>query len=164
MSIIFLREKDFKEVIKGVDFINSLKIKKIYPKKIKINVVEDLPIGIYLNDSGKEQLLLENNKVIKDHNYKFENLPKVYGEGALEKFSDFYSSLQKTGLNLNLVKQFNYYDINRWDLLLEDEKLIKLPSKNHEESVLKFLTIYEKNNFKKFKVFDFRIKNELIVR
>ncbi len=163
-NIIFLREKDFKEVIKGVDFINSLKIKKIYPKKIKINVVEDLPIGIYLNDSGKEQLLLENNKVIKDHNYKFENLPKVYGEGALEKFSDFYSSLQKTGLNLNLVKQFNYYDINRWDLLLEDEKLIKLPSKNHEESVLKFLTIYEKNNFKKFKVFDFRIKNELIVR
>ena len=99
-NIIFLREKDFKEVIKGVDFINSLKIKKIYPKKIKINVVEDLPIGIYLNDSGKEQLLLENNKVIKDHNYKFENLPKVYGEGALEKFSDFYSSLQKTGLNL----------------------------------------------------------------
>tara|TARA_Y100000590_G_scaffold372170_1_gene435061 strand:+ start:4576 stop:5244 length:669 start_codon:yes stop_codon:yes gene_type:complete len=163
-NIIFLREKDFKEVIKGVDFINSLKIKKIYPKKIKINVVEDLPIGIYLNDNGKEQLLLENNKVIKDHNYKFENLPKVYGEGALEKFSDFYSSLQKTDLNLNLVKQFNYYDINRWDLLLKDEKLIKLPSKNYEESVLKFLTIYEKNNFKKFKVFDFRIKNELIVR
>ena len=65
-NIILLSEKNFNEVIKDMNFINYLKIKKIYPKKIKINVVEDLPIGIYLNDNGKEQLLLENNKVIKD--------------------------------------------------------------------------------------------------
>ena len=139
-------------------------VKKIYPKKIKVTVIEDLPIGTYLNDSGERHLLLENNKIIKDYNYESGNLPQVYGEGALEKFSDFYSSFQKTGLDLKLVKQFNYYDINRWDLLLKDEKLIKLPPENYKESIVKFLEIYEKSAFKKFKVFDFRIKNELIVR
>ena len=82
----------------------------------------------------------------------------------MEKFSDFYSSIQKTGLNLKLVKKFNYYGINRWDPLLVNEKLIKLPPENYEESVVKFLEIYEKSSFEKFKVFDFRIKNELIVR
>tara|TARA_B100000686_G_C16694997_1_gene919949 strand:+ start:112 stop:780 length:669 start_codon:yes stop_codon:yes gene_type:complete len=163
-NIIFLSEKDFKEVVKDMDFINSLEVQKIYPKKIKVTVIEDLPIGVYPDDNGEEHLLLENNKSIKNHNYEFENLPKVYGEGALEKFSDFYSSLQKIGLNLKLVKQFNYYHVNRWDLLLEDEKLIKLPPENYEESVIKFLEIYENTDFEKFKVFDFRIKNELIMR
>ena len=163
-NIIFLSEKDFKEAIKDMNFINSLEIKKIYPKKIKVTVIEDLPIGIYLNDNGEKYLLLENNKIIKNHNYEFENLPEVYGEGALEKFSNFYSNLQKTSLNLNLVKRFNYHDINRWDILLKDEKLIKLPADNYENSILKFLEIYEKNSFKKFRIFDFRIKNELIVR
>ena len=163
-NIIFLSEKDFKEAIKDMNFINSLEIKKIYPKKIKVTVIEDLPIGIYLNDNGEKYLLLENNKIIKNHNYEFENLPEVYGEGALEKFSNFYSNLQKTSLNLNLVKRFNYHDINRWDILLKDEKLIKLPADNYENSILKFLEIYEKNSFKKFRIFDFRIKNELIVK
>ena len=163
-NIIFLSEKDFNEVIKDMNFINYLKIKKIYPKKIKVTVIEDLPIGVYLNDSGERYLLLENNKIIKDYNYESGNLPQVYGEGALKKFSDFYSSFQKTGLDLKLVKQFNYYDINRWDLLLKDEKLIKLPPENYKKSIVKFLEIYEKNAFKKFKVFDFRIKNQLIMR
>ena len=163
-NIILLSEKNFNEVIKDMNFINYLKIKKIYPKKIKVTVIEDLPIGTYLNDSGERHLLLENNKIIKDYNYESGNLPQVYGEGALEKFSDFYSSFQKTGLDLKLVKQFNYYDINRWDLLLKDEKLIKLPPENYKESIVKFLEIYEKSAFKKFKVFDFRIKNELIMR
>ena len=163
-NIIFLSEKDFKEAIKDMNFINSLEIKKIYPKKIKVTVIEDLPIGIYSNDNGEKYLLLENNKIIKNHNYEFENLPEVYGEGALEKFSNFYSNLQKTSLNLNLVKRFNYHDINRWDILLKDEKLIKLPADNYENSILKFLEIYEKNSFKKFRIFDFRIKNELIVK
>ena len=163
-NIILLSEKNFNEVIKDMNFINYLKIKKIYPKKIKVTVIEDLPIGTYLNDSGERHLLLENNKIIKDYNYESGNLPQVYGEGALEKFSDFYSSFQKTGLDLKLVKQFNYYDINRWDLLLKDEKLIKLPPENYKESIVKFLEIYEKSAFKKFKVFDFRIKNQLIMR
>ena len=68
-NIILLSEKNFNEVIKDMNFINYLKIKKIYPKKIKVTVNEDLPIGTYLNDSGERHLLLENNKIIIKHKY-----------------------------------------------------------------------------------------------
>lgn len=163
-NIIFLGQKDLKEVARNIDFINSLEVKKLYPNKLKIKVIEDLPIGIYLNDNGQKHLILENNKIIKNHNYEFKDLPNVYGEGALEKFYNFYLSLKKTGLNSKIIKQINYYDINRWDILLTNGKLIKLPTENYEKSVLKFLEIHEKVSFKKFKIFDFRIKNELIMK
>ena len=133
------------------NFINNF-----FYARYKILIINTLLLFFLCSNSFSEDT--------KNHNYEFENLPKVYGEGALEKFSDFYSSLQKIGLNLKLVKQFNYYHVNRWDLLLEDEKLIKLPPENYEESVIKFLEIYENTDFEKFKVFDFRIKNELIMR
>ena len=30
---------------------------------------------------------------------------------------------------MKLIKQFNYFNINRWDIILNDGKVIKLPSK-----------------------------------
>ena len=163
-NLIFLKTQDFSEALKKIDFVNSIKIKKMYPNKIIITVLEDAPIGIYFDDSEKKYILLENNKIIKNSSNEFDSLPEVKGKGALENYSNFYSNLQKTKLDLNLVKKFNYHYVNRWDILLVNEKLIKLPPENYEESVAKFLEIYEKSSFEKFKVFDFRVKNELILR
>ena len=48
-NIIFLNNNYLKTAVKKIDFVNSLKIKKVYPDKIVISVVEDNPIGIYIN-------------------------------------------------------------------------------------------------------------------
>ena len=74
---------------------NSIKIKKLYPNKIIITVLEDAPIVIYFEDSGKKHILLENNKIIKNSNYEFDNLPEVQGKGALQNYSNFYSKLKR---------------------------------------------------------------------
>ena len=52
-NLFFLKQSDFEDSIVNLDFVKSLKIKKIYPQKIKIIVVEDSPIGIYFNDIGE---------------------------------------------------------------------------------------------------------------
>ncbi len=163
-NIIFINKRDFQEVTNKINFINSVNVKKIYPDKIIVTIIEDMPIGVYLNDNGSKDLLLENNKIIKNYIYTEDILPTISGEGAQNKFYKFYLTLKKTSLNLKSIKKFYYYDINRWDILLKDEKLIKLPVRNYEESILKFLQIYEESSFKKFKIFDFRIRDELIVR
>ena len=164
-NIIFLNSKDFETIIKEIEFVNSLKIQKLYPDRVIVTVIENSPIAIYISDKNNDEyLLLENNKIKKIYNSNFQYLPKVYGPGAIEKFSDFYSNLKETNFDLNLVKQFDFHSINRWDILLIDGKLIKLPPENYQESVLKFIEIYKKSNFKKFQIYDFRIKNELILR
>ena len=65
---------------------------------------------------------------------------------------------------MELIKQFSYFNINRWDIILKDDKVIKLPSKNYEKSIVKFLSIYEKGNFNDYKIFDFRVDNQLILK
>ena len=62
------------------------------------------------------------------------------------------------------MKNFSYFEVGRWDILLKNDKLIRLPPDNYVKSIIKFLEIHEKNAFQEFKLFDFRIKNELIVK
>tara|TARA_B100000575_G_C22976416_1_gene563479 strand:- start:410 stop:553 length:144 start_codon:yes stop_codon:yes gene_type:complete len=45
-----------------------------------------------------------------------------------------------------------------------NNKTIKLPIKNYEKSLKNFLRINEMDDFTKFKVFDYRINEQLILK
>ena len=163
-SIIFISRSQFKEISRGLKFIKELQVKKIYPDKIKLNVIEYKPMGVFVG-KNKKLLLLEGGGIIENYeNNKFNHLPLVIGNGAQKKLHLFHQSLENVNFESNLVKQFNYFDINRWDILLKDGKILKLPNNNYQNSLEKFLSIYKKEGFSTFKVFDFRISGELILK
>jgi cell division protein FtsQ len=163
-NIILISTKKLKETIKDFDFIREIKIKKIYPEKIKVEINELKPLAIFTNDNQR-YLLLEAGKIIE---YKevsdSDSLTLVYGKGAEKNFYILHASLEELGFNKELIKKFDYFDINRWDIVLKDDKIIKLPVDGYEESLKRFLSIYKKENFSNFQVFDFRIKGQLILK
>ena len=150
--------------INNLQFIKELKIKKIYPDTVRLEIIEYKPIGI-LNKKNTKILLTSGGEIIRNYNSsKFKNLPLVYGDKAEKYFSNFYNSLENINFQINLISQFNHFDINRWDIVLKNGKIVKLPIKNYENSLNKFLSLYEDNSFKKYKIFDFRIKGQLILK
>ena len=46
----------------------------------------------------------------------------------------------------------------------QKQKIIKLPSKNYIKSLQNYLVIQDKDSFKKFIVFDYRIEDQLILK
>ena len=44
------------------------------------------------------------------------------------------------------------------------ESIIKLPVKDYKESLKNFLSIKNQDKFKKYKIFDYRIKDQLILK
>ena len=126
-NIILISTKKLKETIKDFDFIREIKIKKIYPEKIKVEINELKPLAIFMNDN-QMYLLLEAGKIIE---YKEvsdrDSLTLVYGKGAEKNFYTLHASLEELGFNKELIKKFDYFDINRWDIVLKDDKIIKLP-------------------------------------
>ena len=62
------------------------------------------------------------------------------------------------------VKKFIYYESDRWDLQTINKKTVKLPSKNYLESIKNYLNLKNDKNFENYKVFDYRIKNQLILK
>lgn len=166
ISIFLIDRKGFKEAIKDFEFVKALKVKKVYPDTIKIVVTESFPIGVFIDKDKKKYVLTDSGEIIKNNDVieKFNNLPPVYGKDAEKNFYIFYRNLKSTDFRMELIEQFNYFGINRWDIILKNDKIIKLPKENYENSISRFLSIYKKENFKNFKVFDFRIKGQLILK
>ena len=45
-----------------------------------------------------------------------------------------------------------------------DNKIVRLPSKNYVKSLQNFLEIKKDSSFDKYKIFDYRLKNQLILK
>ena len=63
-----------------------------------------------------------------------------------------------------LKNKFYLYESNRWDIETHNNQLVKLPIKNYMKSLENFIDLSEKNNFAKYKVFDYRIRDQLILK
>ena len=161
-NIFSINEKEIKENIKKNNFIESFEIKKIYPSSIKIKIFEKKPIAI-LYDKKEKFFYMDKGDVIKYLKIEeFENLPTVFGNK--DNFNYFYNQLVKINFPIDQIKSFYFFETNRWDLLTVNNKTIKLPIKNYGKSLKSFLRINEKDEFTKFKVFDYRINGQLILK
>ena len=84
--------------------------------------------------------------------------------GNKEEFKIFYLNLKKIKFPVESVKSYTLYETNRWDIETKNRRIIKLPAKNYNESVENFIKFQNEKQFKQFKVFDFRIPNQLILK
>ena len=71
--------------------------------------------------------------------------------------------MKETNFPLSAIKTFYLFETKRWDLITKNGITVKLPIDNYKNSLKNFLTINKKPNFKKYEVFDYRIKDQLIL-
>ena len=161
-NLIFLKNKEIEKALMQNSFVESFKIKKIYPNTLKIEIFEKKPIAILLNNKNKFYLS-EKIDLIEFINLKnYKNLPYVLGNK--DDFKIFYDDLNKINFPTDKIKKYTLYDTNRWDIETTDKKIIKLPNKDYIESLRSYLNLKNKSEFKKYDVFDYRIYNQLILR
>ena len=161
-NLIILRNKEIENLLTQNSLIDSFNIKKKYPNVLKIKIFEKKPIAILQNKKKKfylsEKIDLIEFKDLPD----YQNLPYVFGNK--DEFEIFYNNLIKINFPFNQIKKYTLYETNRWDLLTKNNNMIKLPSKNYMESLKNYLNLQNKNDFKKYKIFDYRINNQLILK
>lgn len=161
-NLLFLNNNEIEKALTQNDFIKGFKLKKKYPSTLKIIIFEAKPIAV-LQSKKNKFYLTENIDTIKYKNLKnFQDLPYVFGNK--EEFKIFYNNLKKINFPFKLIKKYSLYESNRWDLETIDKKIIKLPSKNYKKSLVNYLNLIKKNDFIKYKVFDYRLNNQLILK
>ena len=90
------------------------------------------------------------------------NLPYVLGNK--DDFKIFYDNLRKIKFPFNSVKKYILYENNRWDLETLNNKTIKLSPQNYKDNLEHYLNLINKKEFKKYNLYDYRIKNQLILK
>ena len=160
-NLFFLNIKDIEENLKTETFIESFSIKKIYPRTLKLIIVEKIPIAV-LQNKKKKFYISDKGDLIDFINIEiYKDLPTVFGNG--ENFYSLYQDLQNIKFPLKMIKSFYFFESGRWDLILYDDKVIKLPINNYLLSLKNFMFSRDNSNFNNYKIFDYRIKDQLIL-
>ena len=161
-NLLFLKNKEIEEILVQFTSIESFYLDKKYPNTLKITIIEKKPIAILINNKKKFYISERLDQFeFNDKNFN-QNLPIIFGNK--DDFKIFYKNLIKIDFPVNLIIKYMLYESNRWDLETIDNKTIKLSSKNYVKNLKNYLNIKKKNNFKKFKVFDYRINDQLILK
>ena len=161
LSLFSINEKKMLDILKKYEIIKSIEIKKVFPNTIKIKLVEKEIIATLINKKKKFYLTLNGEKIRFFKNENLDNLPKIFGEQ--KNFTQIYNSLKKLNFPINEIKSFYYFDIGRWDIILKNSNIIKLPVKDFNESLINYNELKNDQNFTKYKIFDYRIKDQLIL-
>jgi len=161
-SLFFLNEKKILTTIKKYDFISNIQLKKKYPNTLKIMITEKTPVATQIINKKKFYITRDNEKINFIELKIYEDLPSIFGK--YKNFDIFYNDVKKNSFKINEIKAFYYFDIGRWDIVLKNEKIIKFPEKNYLDILPKINLMLDDNNFSKYKIFDFRIKDQLILQ
>ena len=85
--------------------------------------------------------------------------------GDKDNFKIFYNNLRVSNFPMKEIKTFYLFEsVNRWDLELINNKMLRLPINNYNQSLKNFIEIKDQLNFEKYKTFDYRIKDQLILK
>jgi len=161
-SLFFLKEKEISIIINEYDFIKNIQLKKKYPNILKVLISEKIPVATEISKK-KKYYLTKNGKKINYVDLKFfENLPVIFGNH--KNFSFFFNNLEKSNFKINNIKAFYYFEAGRWDIVLRDERVIKLPESNYNKILIDVNLLLYDFNFSKYKTFDYRIKEQLILQ
>ena len=161
-NLLKLNNKEIKKILLQNSLIDSFKIKKKYPNTLKIEIFEKKPIAILFDKKQKFYIsekidLIDYNMLNIDN-----NLPYVLGNK--DDFKIFYDNLKKIKFPFNSVKKYILYENNRWDLETLNNKTIKLSPQNYKDNLEHYLNLINKKEFKKYNLYDYRIKNQLILK
>ena len=161
-NFFFLRTKNIEKKLKEIQFIESYQIKKIYPNNLKIKIIEKKPIAIIQRMKQKKYFTAKGDLIDFRDIKIFRDLPIVFGDR--ESFLTFYLNLKVINFPFEEVKTFYLFESKRWDLLTLKDQLIKLPINDYNKSLLNFISLKDQANFEKYKIFDYRIKDQLILK
>ena len=160
-NLFLINTEDITKRLENETFIESFRIKKVYPNLIKLIITEKKPIAI-LRNKKKKFYISDKGDLINFINIKIYNdLPTVFGNG--ESFYSLYQDLQNIRFPIENIKSFYFFESNRWDLVMHDGKVIKLPIRDYLSSLKNFMLSKANSNFNNYKIFDYRIKDQLIL-
>ena len=160
-NLFLINTEDITKRLENETFIESFRIKKVYPNLIKLIITEKKPIAI-LRNKKKKFYISDKGSLIKFKKInKYKELPTVFGKG--DDFYTLYRVIQEIKFPFENIKSFYFFESGRWDVIMKDEKIIKLPIKDYVFSLENFMISASNKEFKKYKIFDYRIQNQLIL-
>ena len=160
-SIFVISKDEIKKILEKHNIIQEFSIKKIYPSTLNIEIKPTKFIARVFKNG--QYLVGANGKLIEDKNNN-ELLPYIFGEFNSLDFLSFKQNIEKSIFSFSNLKTLYFFPSGRWDILTNNDILIKLPQEDIVASLNLSKKLIDNDNFKDNKFIDLRVKNHLVTK
>ena len=160
-NIFFINKDKINKIILEYNVIEKYSVKKIYPKKINIEIKATRYIAEIKSDN---KFLVGSNGKLINSELNSEVLPLFFGKFNSEKFLEFKKIVEKSKFKFKDFKSILFYSSSRWDIQTINGIMIKLPRKNLDQALGIAYKIINNDEFTDSKVIDLRITNHVIIK
>lgn len=123
--------------IESVGWVKSASVRRQFPGLLIVTVVERPRLAVW-QYQGKNSVIDDQGHVIPEAAAsKFPELPYIVGEGANEVAPDIIELMQARPALMQRTYALQRVDTRRWNILLKNGAVIKLPALNQDQAMLK---------------------------
>ena len=108
-------------------WVSTAEVKRRYPDDISVRIVEKQPYARWQSPSGLYVVERSGGLITNRDVGAFANLPLLAGDGAPKAAAEFVDAVAHHRAIAARVKAYQYQSGRRWNLLLDDGVLVKLP-------------------------------------
>ena len=165
-SIFFVPIQKLSDEIYYNKWVKKLNIQSNYKDTLIITLEEENPIGIY--QTNNQMLLFSENFIVLDiidSKDQYLNLITFYGENSINESKYLLMNIDTDFKNM--ILSATYIENRRWNLMLKNLILLKLPEYKIKEAIKNYKKIYENfsnNDLNDVLSIDLRIKNQAIIK
>ena len=165
-SIFFVPISTIVDDIKNINWVKKINIKTDYHQTITVTLEEKEPIGIFF-DNGKKILFSNNLTYLNtiENNKKYSHLIVFSGENSVINSKKLIANLDDI-FKKNVISA-SFIGNRRWNLLLNNLILIKMPEKNIKDAIENYNKIYfnlSNKDLNDIESIDLRIQNQAILK
>ena len=159
---IFFTDKS--KIIKLMDsnsLIEKYEVFKKYPSTIDIKITKT-KFYAKINNNAQTFLIGSNGKLTLSKS-DYSELPYIFGKPNIDEFLKFKKIIDQSKFSYKEIKNLYFFPSKRWDIMLKNDILLKLPKNFTYENLnylYEFLENYKKDNLN---IVDARIENQIIL-
>ena len=160
-NIFFINKRKIEKLINSNSLIERYVIFKEYPSTLNIKIDKTIFFA-KINYNGKTFLIGSNGKLTPiDSGYS--ELPYIFGKPDIKEFLKFKKIIEESKFSYNQIKKIYFFPSRRWDLKLQNNSLIKLPTNLTQETLDNLYEFLENYNGESLTIIDARLENKIIL-
>jgi cell division protein FtsQ len=111
----------------ALDWVADVQVRRQYPDSIAVAIVEKLPFALWQSTDGLYVVERSGRVITKTQASAFSGLPMFIGDGAPALGAELVDAIAQHRAVVARVKAMQRVSERRWNLLLDDGVVVKLP-------------------------------------